>query len=154
MFSLIPRRKAERELARTEETPLSLMRREFASLFDRFFGRWPEFLEIPDEEVTAWGFEVEDKGPEVVVRAELPGFELGDIEISIVENLLTIRAEHKAEEKKEEREERYLGRLERSVTLPPGVDLEKIEARYVNGVLEVQVPRKPEVLPRKIEVKG
>lgn len=61
-------------------------------------------------------------------------------------NALVIRAEHW--------QEASYGRYERWVTLPPGTDREKVEARYRNGVLEVRVPKTPEALGRKIEVKS
>jgi HSP20 family protein len=100
-----------------------------------------------------WGFDVEETVEEVVVRAEVPGFEVGDLEVSAVGDALKIFAEHKKEVKEKKAEERFLGRLERTVFLPPAVDVEKIAATYRNGILEVHIPKKPEAVPRRIEVK-
>jgi HSP20 family protein len=144
MFGLIPRR-GSKAAPREEEHPLALLRREFSSLFNRFFGGLPEVFE-PAE--CYWGLEFEELDREVVLRVEVPGFAARDLDVKIVGEMLTIRAESK-EEKAE-----AAGRvMERTVMLPPGVDPGKVEALYRNGVLEVRLPRKPELLPRKIEVK-
>ncbi|MCI0457169.1 MAG: Hsp20/alpha crystallin family protein [Gemmataceae bacterium] len=156
MFGLMPRRRerpAEGALARRESTPFDLLRHEFASLFDRAFPDWPVLFEGPWEMVTEpWGLEMEEGEKEVVVRAEMPGFEPNEIEVTLRGNLLTIRAEHREPGEGEAAERRH-ARLERTVTLPTGIVPESIEARCRNGVLEVHVPRAPEVLPRRIEVK-
>jgi len=73
-------------------------------------------------------------------------------------DLLTVEAEHKVpaektEEKAREEVEREYAHVKREITLPPIVELAKAEAIYHNGVLEIHVPRKPEVVPRRIEVK-
>lgn len=148
MFSLMPWRKERASaapLARWEEPPFHLLRREMGSLLDRVFGA----------EHGGWGLEVEELEKEVVVRAELPGFEAAEIDIHLTGEELTIRAEHKMEKGKEgepEAERRYAA-VRRFVTLPPGIEAEKVEATYRNGVLEMHLPRKPEVAGRRIEVK-
>jgi HSP20 family protein len=102
---------------------------------------------------------VEETDREYVVRAEVPGFAPNEIEVRLTGNLLTMRAEHRAPaaaeataEAKEPVERRH-DVWERIVTLPSGVLPEKVEARCHNGVLEVHVPRAPELSPRRIEVK-
>ena len=67
--------------------------------------------------------------------------------------ILTIRAEYK-EKTEKETAERYEARFERVLTLPEGIEPEKVEARYRNGMLEVHLPRTPEARPRCIEVKA
>jgi HSP20 family protein len=101
------------------------------------------------------GLEMEEKENEVVVRAEVPGFEASELDVRLAGNLLTIRAEHREEPDGKEREpvERRYGRSEWTVTLPAGIEPAKIEAHYRNGVLEVHVPMTPEAAPRRIEVK-
>jgi HSP20 family protein len=155
MFGLMPRRRerrAERALAPREATPFDLLRHEFASLFDRALAGWPVSFEAPWEMTEPWGLEMEEGEKEVVVRAEMPGFEPSEIEVTLRDNLLTIRAEHR-EPGEEGAAERGTARLERKVLLPTGIVPENIEARCRNGVLEVHVPRAPEILPRRIEVK-
>jgi len=122
------------------------------SLFDRVFGDLPEaFVAEP----MMRGLEVEDREKEVVVRAEAPGFEVADFEINLANEVLTIRAEHKEEKPKEGEApaERRYATMRRAVLLPPGIETEKVEATYRNGMLEVHLPRSPEALGRRIEVR-
>jgi len=132
-------------VVRWEEEPFHLLRRELGTLFERVFGVEP----MPG------GLAVEELEKEVVFRAELPGFEPGEINIYLTGEELTICAEHKVAKGKEgepEAERRY-GMLRRSMTLPPGTDPEKVEAIYRAGVLELHLPRKPEAMRRRIEVR-
>ena len=96
---------------------------------------------------------MEDKESEVIVRAEMPGFEAAEIEVSLTGGLLTIRAEHKRPPEGEKKEEVIERRLERKVLLPAGTDPEKVEARYRAGILEVHLPKMPEAMTRRIDVK-
>jgi HSP20 family protein len=104
------------------------------------------------ERIEPWGFEMEEGEKEVVVRAETPGFEASELEVPLRDNVLTLRAEHHEPAEKGAVERRQ-ARMERTVTLPAGIEPDKVEARYRNGVLEVHVPRTPEAQPRRIEVK-
>lgn len=142
MFALMPWRARRSSM----ENPFEMVRREFAPLFERAFPAWPVPFETPN-----WGFEMEEMESEYVVRAEVPGFEASELEILLTGNVLTIRAEHKAAEG--EATERPYGRVERSVTLPTGVAVEGVEARYRNGLLEVHLPKSPEARTRRIEVR-
>jgi HSP20 family protein len=133
------------------------MPEEFSKMFNRFFTRWPmeEFFEV---EEYPWGLTMEEKEKEVVVRAELPGFAPAEVKVEMLGERLTVEAEHrepaeKGETKEKEETERAYTHVKRVVTLPPGVEPEKVEAVYRNGVLEVRVPRKPEAMGRRIEVK-
>lgn len=154
MFSLIPWRK--KEGTRTDnDNPLSVIRNEFDSLFDRFFGRMPLAMEEWDG-TNGWGLDVQDNDKEYVVRAEAPGFEAGDFDIQLQGNTLTLRAEHKQEQgKKDEGSYAFSERrLMRSVTLPAGADADRIDARYRNGILELHLPKLPEAQGRRITVKN
>ena len=128
----------------------------FDTLFNRFFGTLP--LAYAEEwEKPAWGLEMVEDEKEVVIRAEAPGFELGEFDVRVTGDVLTIVAEHKEEEKKEKPEKnggRAYARLERTLTLPPYVDAEKVEATYRKGILELHFPRLPEAEGKKIEVKA
>ena len=152
MFGLIPRRNEKRAMA-PRPPGLRRLMAEFAPVFERFFGRWPAPFKPLWEEPEAWGLELEDKESEVVVRAEMPGFEAAEIEVLLTGELLTIRAEHKRPPEGEKKEEVIERRLERTVLLPAGTDPEKIEARYRAGVLEVHLPKTPEAMTRRIDVK-
>jgi HSP20 family protein len=155
MFALRPRRRTAALMPRME-APFSWIPEEFAPLFNRFFSSWP-IMETPEETPEwpyTWGLTTEEKEKEIVVRVELPGFEPGELKVEFLGERLTVEAEHKEPaEKPEEKTERAYAHVKRMVTLPPGVEPEKAEAVYRNGVLEIHLPRKPEVVGRRIEVK-
>jgi len=98
-------------------------------------------------------FEKEDT---FVVKAELPGMKKEEIDISVVGDTLTIRGERKAESEVKEEDyyccERSYGSFLRSITLPATVDIKKIKASYEDGILEISLPKAPEVKPKKVEV--
>jgi HSP20 family protein len=153
MFGLVPRRKdkiGERAVARWEETPLDLLRREFAPLFDRWFGTWP-LTPFETEGVYPCGLEMDEKAEAVVIRAAVPGFDPKEIDVRVTGNMLSIHAERKETVEGEKEPTRY--ELKRSLLLPEGVDHEHVEALYRNGILEVKLPKLPEAKERRIEVK-
>jgi HSP20 family protein len=155
MFNLIPWKKertADTAVARRDDNPFGVLRREFDSLFDRVFGNLP--LAGGEWGPAGWGLEVDDKGKELVVRAEAPGFEAGDFDVQVSGDVLHVRAERRQEEKAKEGGTTRYGAFERWVTLPPGTDRDKVEARYRNGVLEVHLPKTPEAQGRRVEVKA
>jgi len=149
MFALTPRGKRAALLPRAE-FPFRWMPEEFATLVNRMFGAFPEEYEWEPR----WDMKVEENEKDYLVRAEMPGFEPNEVRVEVTADRLTIEAEHKAppETGKEEAEKIY-AHVKRMMTLPPNVDAEKAEAVYRNGILEVRVPRKPEAVGRKIEVK-
>jgi HSP20 family protein len=148
MFGLIPRRKRE-ERVWPYESPMELLRRDFAPVFERMFGRWPIFTET--EGLPPYGAEMEDTAEAVIIREAVPGFEAKEIEVKISGNVLTVHAVRK--EKKGE-VEKLCGELDRFVYLPEGVDTEHVEATYRNGVLEVRLPKLPACKEKHIEVKA
>jgi HSP20 family protein len=100
--------------------------------------------------------EMEEKEGKVFIRAELPGFEVSELDVQVVGNLLTIVAEHKEIPPKEgeaKPTESRFGKVERTVTLPMGVVPEKAEAKFRNGLLELIIPLAPEVQPKHMAVK-
>ncbi len=95
---------------------------------------------------------------EVVVKAALPGLKADDVQISVTDDMLTLRGEFKVKNEKKEatyhiREQRY-GSFERSVMLPTDVQTEKAKADFENGVLTVTLPKAEAVKPRTITVKA
>lgn len=91
-----------------------------------------------------------------VLRADVPGVDAEAIEISMENGVLSI-AGSRDQEKTEEaqglrRVERVSGRFYRRFTLPDTADSENVAAKYVNGILEVTVPKQAQVLPRRITV--
>jgi HSP20 family protein len=87
-----------------------------------------------------------------VMRFDLPGVDPKDLDVHVEGDLLTIKAERKAEEKGSEYRETFYGKFERAVTLPHGVKAEKITARYEHGVLELLVPLPVELAGKKIPI--
>ena len=91
-----------------------------------------------------------------VLRADVPGVDSKDIEITMENGVLTIIGERKHEEKEEregyKRVERVYGTFYRRFTLPDTADAEKVSASSNNGVLEVTIPKQEKVQPRRIKV--
>ena len=91
-----------------------------------------------------------------IVRAEVPGIAPEDVDISLVHDTLTIRGSRKPEELKEgearHRRERGFGEFTRSLQLPFGVEGDKVEAKFANGVLQITLPRAEAEKPRRISV--
>lgn len=152
MFSLIPWRRTEPVIRRREGDPFELMRRDFDRFFNRFFEGWPVAWPETNWEY-AWGVTMDENDKEVIVRFELPGFETEEIDLRLAGNVLSVEAEHK-EVGAKEGEEVQTRHVRREITLPTGLDFDKVEARYHSGILEVKVPKTPEAQGRKIEVKA
>lgn len=92
------------------------------------------------------------------VTAELPGVAPEDLDISVKNNVLTIAGERKAPEVGDDagwlRRERAYGRFSRIVQLPFRVDRDRVEARFENGVLQIELHRPEEDKPRRIDIKA
>jgi HSP20 family protein len=102
--------------------------------------------------------DVAESENEYVVKASLPGIYLNDLEITYTNNTLTIKGEVREEQELEEvryhLRERSYGSFARSITLPAGVESDKIEANYEAGVLTIRVPKAEEIKPKKIAIKA
>jgi len=127
----------------------------------RFFdGFLDEFglPEMADEKQWLPKVDVSETDDHVIVKAEVPGMDKKDINITMSDGILTIRGEKK-QEKEEEKEnyrfvERSYGSFSRSLRVPNGVDGNKIEAGYKDGVLKVVIPKSGSEKSRKIEIAG
>jgi len=97
----------------------------------------------------------EDKDT-ITVKAELPGMKKEDIDISLHDGTLSITGERKSEEKFESAEvyraERFVGRFQRSLSLPSPVAADKVKAQYKDGVLTITLPKTEEAKPKQIDV--
>ena len=91
-----------------------------------------------------------------VLKADLPGLAEDDVSIEVQDNVLTISGSRQAEHERAEqgwyRLERSYGSFSRSLTLPDGVDPDKVEARFDRGVLELRIPKPEERKPRRISI--
>ena len=103
--------------------------------------------------------DVAETDKEIVITAEMPGLERKDVEISLENDMLTIRGEKKVEREKEDKNksyhliERNYGVFYRVLQLPPGVDPSKVQATMANGVLKITIPKPARSETKKIEVK-
>jgi HSP20 family protein len=108
----------------------------------------------------AWNPSVDiyENKDQIVLEAELPGMKREDFELTIENNVITLRGERKFEKKEEtdnyHRVERAYGAFSRSFTLPQTVTAENATADFKNGVLRVALPKREEVKARRIEIKG
>ncbi len=100
--------------------------------------------------------EIREDENSFILHLDAPGLERKDLDISVTGNMITIKGERKAEERKKEKgyfySERRYGSFQRSLELPTEVDAEKIEANYKDGVLEVVVPKSERSKPKQIKV--
>ena len=144
----------------TRFEPYREMRRLQQNFDQLFVGRWglnlPSWPELAatNPPVNVWEYD-----DFVHAEAELPGLKLADLEISVTgdhELILKGKREQSTLPEKAEwhRQERGFGGFERTLRLPVGVDANKVEARLENGVLTIQVAKRPEVKPRRIPVKA
>lgn len=116
---------------------------------DRFFG---------DAETNTWAprVDVREEAERFVILADLPGIDPADIEVQMDKNVLTLKGERKSETKEDgakfTRVERRYGSFERRFTLPESANAEGISAAGKHGVLEISIPKKPELAPRRIAI--
>jgi HSP20 family protein len=136
---------------------LATMRQMMDRIFDEDMYRMAGGWDRSGGEVASLALDVAEKDDAYVVKASLPGVNPDDVEITLADNVLTIRGETKQDQEiKQENyhlRERRFGTFMRSVTLPNAVDADKIEAVNENGVLTLTLPKAESVKPRKIEVK-
>jgi HSP20 family protein len=163
MFGLTTRRKRHAETAGNGGalTPfgdfpflLSRMRDEFDRMFERMTQEWG----TPAEGGPGWrwGLDVKDEADAVVVQAEAPGFEPKDFDLSVRDDALVLRASRKEDVK--DKDGKVIETRQRecydSVSLPPGIDKDKVNAKYVNGMLTVTLPKTADGQGKRIPVKN
>ncbi len=137
-------------------TGMTSLKQEMDRLFDRFFEpHWGEFPALGE-----WtpSLDLSETKDALVAKLEIPGMDPKDIQVSLQENLLTIKGEKKQE--KEEKDEHYhrversFGAFTRSVRLPVAVDGSKVNAHFKNGLLTVTLPKAPGAKGTTIPVKA
>ncbi len=128
------------------------LHREFNELFDAFASNGAVASPAFGPAMNLW-----EDGGNYVIEADVPGFRMTDIEVSMLGDEVTIKGTRKAATPENAtllRRERRDGEFERTFTLPKAVTSDKVEATLNDGVLRVRLPLKPEAQPRRIEVKA
>jgi HSP20 family protein len=124
-------------------------------LFDESFPRRWRWATNGEVKAT-FPVEVSETESDIEVKASLPGVKPEEVDVTVNDDVLTIKAEHKdtsAEKKRDyyRREIRY-GALHRSMTLPVSVDSDKAEAKYEDGILTLKLPKAEALRPKQIKV--
>ena len=129
--------------------------RDMSDLFDAFFNGAQQGAAALTRQWYAPAAMWEDSDA-FYVEADLPGVKREDVELTLDKNVLRIAAERKAPEgeRKVWHSERGYGRVERTISLPDTVNAESIEAELAEGVLVVKLHKRPETLPRRIDIKS
>lgn len=123
---------------------------------DRLFGRWTG-RRFPLAPTTYPLMNVWEDDENLFVEAELPGMELGDLEIYVHGDQLAVKGDRKEpgdDKGPWHRRERGHGKFARVLELPLAVDEDKVEAAFKNGVLTITLPKRAEAKPRRIEVRA
>jgi len=152
--------------------PFDTLRREMDRLFEDFDrGFWPAPLRRPSFELEpiwrqdfGWAakpaVDIVEKDKAYEITAELPGLDEKEIEVKLSNGGVTIKGAKKEEKEEKNKNyhlhERRFGSFERYFSVPEGVDVDKIEAKFNKGILTVTLPKKPEAQKpeKKIEIKG
>ena len=146
MFEMIPWRRYRTPLARPKK-----------DLFHWFLEDFDLSVFGPGEREWVPAFDISETENEIIVKAEIPGMKVEEIDISLTDGLLTIKGERKMEkEDKQEnyhRIERQFGTFSRTLNLGLKVKADGIDAGYKDGILTVTLPKAEEDKPKKIEVK-
>ena len=137
------------EVATRGDDPFRALRREMDRVFEGFgrdlgwaLGDLPVGAMAPSIDVT-------ESDTELKIEAEMPGVDEKDVEVTLTDNVLTVRGEKKAEKEEKKKDyhlvERSYGAYARSITLPFAAEPDKAKASFKNGVLSITLPKPPEV---------
>ncbi|MEN6458137.1 MAG: Hsp20/alpha crystallin family protein [Thermoguttaceae bacterium] len=157
-MSLLPWR-GKRESEGGELSPMVALRNEVDRLFDSFVREPLGAIEWPSWGDGRWSpaVDVAETDKEFTVRAELPGIDPKDLDVSVVGNQIVLSGEKKESTETKEKgvyhsETRY-GSFRRTIPLPEGVDAENVDAQYSQGVLTLRLPKTPQAETKRIEIK-
>ena len=123
------------------DNPFDLLHREMNDLFDSFMpASWADW----SPQAPA-GIELSETDDEIRVKAELPGMDEKDVDVSLDENTLIIRGEHREESEKKKRKMHIahmsVGSIHRSIQLPAEIDASQAKAKFKRGVLTLTFPK-------------
>ena len=131
----------------------------FSNPFNGFFdGDFFPTARFGDEGLRNWKptVDIYDHDEKITIKAELPGVDKKDIHVDVKDGVLTLTGErsyeHEVKEENYHRKERAFGKFHRSFALPKGLDPDKIDADYKDGVLKIEISKHEEKKPKKVEV--
>jgi HSP20 family protein len=137
--------------------PFSDLRKTMDSLFDEGFSR-PWRALTPEAFEAGFPLDVSQTEDAIEVKASLPGVKPEDVDITVQNDVLTIRASHRTEQEDKKREfyrrEIRHGSYQRSFSLPMSVDADKAEASFEHGELVLRLPKAESVRPKQIRIGG
>ena len=162
---LIPWSRAENKAPALyrDSDPFMALHREVNRLFDDVFRGFDQFSRFPSLTASrsSWGWpnvEVTETDKDIRVTAELPGLEERDVEVTLDDDVLTLRGEKRSESEDKDRQfsERYYGHFERRIPLGTEVHEDKVEARFKNGVLTITMPKteRAQTKTKRIAING
>jgi HSP20 family protein len=126
-------------------------------MFDRFFDDERVGNILSEDKSFVPAFDIAESDTEYSVIAELPGIDEKDIDVTLTDGILTIKGEKKQETEEKDgtyhRIERRYGSFQRSFRMPEGVQGDKIDATYKDGVLKLMIPKSETSEVKKIEIK-
>ena len=135
---------------------LTTLRREMDSIWDRFFTE-PPFHERYVAHEWQPTIDLKDTKDKLILKAELPGLDVKDVELTLTDDILTIRGEKKEEKETKDEHlffvESYIGAFERKIKLPTLVKTDKIDATFKKGVLTINLPKSEEAKKKEIKIK-
>jgi HSP20 family protein len=159
-MGLVPWRTKQPESRVQETSPLGTLRSEIDRLFDTFVREPVSSFEWPFGGGRGWSpaVDIAETDEEVLVRAELPGMDPGEIDITVCGGQLVLSGEKRESTEQSGKgfyhtESRY-GTFRRALPLPEAVDPDKVEAEYANGVLTVHLKKSPAAAAKRIQVKA
>jgi HSP20 family protein len=137
---------------------LSSLRRDMDELFARFFGEGEQSGSWMTPTMSTYAPQIQSwvHDHTLPIKADLPGIDPKDVEVTVEGNVLTLKGERKAEQEKKEdnyfhQEVRY-GSFVRTLTIPEGIKAEEVQASYKNGVLELTIPLPAEMRPKRVQI--
>jgi HSP20 family protein len=136
---------------------LNTIQTEMNRLFNTFFEQ-PGQSDRGNSTSRRWlpAMDLVETADQYLLRADLPGLKEGDVNVQFEDRVLTISGERKYEDQGQQqgyyRLERGFGSFSRSLTLPPGVDPDSIQAHFAHGVLEISIPKPEQKKPRTVQI--
>jgi HSP20 family protein len=127
-------------------------------LFDQEVGRYNRGTFGEETDGMSIAMDMYETGDSVVLEAVLPGVKPEEVQITVTGNTLTIKGEVQQDEEEQKGNiyfrERRFGSFRRTVTLPPNVDPDAIDASFESGMLKLRIPKTEEAKPKQIPIKS